>query len=1170
MMRALLTFEWTYHQHQLTWRAAAVLFFLLGVAFGRAGLGGGDMALTAPFSVAVLAALISLASVLAVAPLTGHAILRDDDYAMTPLIFATAVPHYAYVLSRFTGLVFAAGSLMILASLGMMIGALTAGIGIANLPYATYFWSLWVLMIPNALLGCAVLFATAALTRSSAATFISAVLLYIVYWTGAILGRSPLIAGSSPLPADLAALAAVLEPYATIAILEETRHWSAAAKATTLPPLMGHLLLNRLLWLAFSLGLFAMTYRGFRIRRVLPKRRKKQGTAEANTAPVSTLSTAAPPVVAVTPSGTMATALALLRQTRLLTLMSVRSVPFFALLLLWIFFLFITLRDRLQSGELGVSLTATTAGLLPAVSEPLVKLGVLVMLWFAADIAGRERSTRFDGLMFSTPLGGTVMPPARVLATTLISLFLVTVTALICALFQLAVSDMPVHVNLLLRLYLYAGLPLAWAGALALIIHGWITNKYAALLVSCALLIPFTGLVLNQSPLIAHPLLRFGAMPELRLSAMTSGGYYDGAALWYALYWTSLVTGLSLVAWRFQPMPKLSWRRSTWLSSAGSLALAAIASWQILAGMQVAHQAPTKQLNAVWRADYERQLLATAAWRQPQISAIDVTVTLNPRQRSYTLAGTLELTNPHDTPLSKFLVGLPPFVRQAEIGIANGDMTWQNARLRSRKLQWQKPLLPGEQRQLTFVLEAVHSPFGNLNPEAYCLPNASYVELDKVMPQLGFRESFVLKDSDRREALGLPRQPPMPTMTQLPGWVHARVKVNAPTTWQVVSSAPLRAQQDSDSHRQYHFETAQSTGYGFAIAGAPYETSHFGAGNAAITVYYHAGHGRHAARMAAAAKDAQILYGARFGAIPVRPLAIVEIPDYSSRFGATAYADAIFGGEQRLFLLALAEHDLDAVSRMIMHEVAHQWWGGRVEPLPVKGAPLLTEGLAEYSEMVAFEDRYGRQASLDYMAVTTDLYFYFRGFAAETEPPLATVEDQSHVTYFKGPHVMWALREILGEGTMDHVLRDFFSTYAGEEHPRPQDLVDRLLSAAPGDQRATVASLLHAVVTYDIGLRGARRERTALGSALHLDITALRIDTTGGERNETVLQQPLEVAITRDGAIIARHQIRLTKPQQSVTLPVPMDSDGVILDPRHLLLEANRADNMKSLQTAPH
>jgi ABC-2 type transport system permease protein len=268
MLTDLLRFELRFHLRQPSFAAACLFFFGLGFTLTATGFGARELAVNSPYLVIESLAFASLFSLFAVAIFASHALLRDGDSRMEEIVFTTPVGRFQYLFSRFAGSYAAALTVMTLAAAGMMAALAMPwqdAERIAPFDVRPYLYALVAIIAPNLLFSTAVIFATAARTRSSLATYVASVFVYVLYFVGAAMTNSPLMAASSPGKGG-GGLAAIADPFALSSFFHVTRYWTTLEKNTRLVPLAGTLLVNRLVCVAIAALLWAFVHRTFKFR----------------------------------------------------------------------------------------------------------------------------------------------------------------------------------------------------------------------------------------------------------------------------------------------------------------------------------------------------------------------------------------------------------------------------------------------------------------------------------------------------------------------------------------------------------------------------------------------------------------------------------------------------------------------------------------------------------------------------------------------------------------------------------------------------------------------------------------------------------------------------------------------------------------------------------------
>ena len=115
---------------------------------------------------------------------------------------------------------------------------------------------------------------------------------------------------------------------------------------------------------------------------------------------------------------------------------------------------------------------------------------------------------------------------------------------------------------------------------------------------------------------------------------------------------------------------------------------------------------------------------------------------------------------------------------------------------------------------------------------------------------------------------------------------------------------------------------------------------------------------------------------------------------------------------------------------------------------------MLSESLAQYSALMVQEKEYGAKQMKKFLKYELDQYLSGRRLEDKKELPLSLNENQPYIHYNKGSLVFYALKDYLGEETVNHVLHDYIRDVAFQQPPftRAIDLVERFRQAAPPGQ----------------------------------------------------------------------------------------------------------------------
>ena len=93
------------------------------------------------------------------------------------------------------------------------------------------------------------------------------------------------------------------------------------------------------------------------------------------------------------------------------------------------------------------------------------------------------------------------------------------------------------------------------------------------------------------------------------------------------------------------------------------------------------------------------------------------------------------------------------------------------------------------------------------------------------------------------------------------------------------------------------------------------------------------------------------------------------------------------------------------------------------------GEKVLTVAIAKAIEATVLEQMYGEPMQASLMAYNLRSYQSGRAFASKDEPSLLNLEQKEYIAYGKGPIVLHALQNHLGDDAYYKVLKSFI-----EEH----------------------------------------------------------------------------------------------------------------------------------------
>ncbi|MEA2326300.1 MAG: type transport system permease protein [Thermoanaerobaculia bacterium] len=1169
MLTDVIRFEWRYHTRQVSFIAAALFFAGFGFALTATGFGPANVHINSPYDIAQTMGLISLAAVFAIAIFCANSVVRDREHQFEEIVFSTSVEKFPYLFGRFAGSFLAAFTVFSATAVGMMLAALLplhdlSRVGAFSI--IPYFWTLLVLVLPGMLVAAVTLFGIATLTRSVLASVVGAVAIYVFYFAAAAFTNSPLMAGSAQ-GASSAAGASLLDPFGLSAFFEQTRYWTPALRNTRLVSLTGNFLINRVLWLVFAAMVWFVVYKRFSFR-VLAK---GKAAAEA----VHPDGERSEPVL-IRPAlrfGGSGLAAKLIAATRIELRSVLRSIPFLLLTLLWAGLAAMQILADVAGGEYGAAFYPTTSLILGTLRQPLGLVATVIIIYYSAELIWRERSVGMAEIVNATPAPNAVFVISKWIALTAMIGVLIATGLGVGIFIQLTRGFHAFHPALLFAFVAILGIPLMLFAMAAVLIQTLSPSKYFGLF---AVLVAGVLIQAGSALGIEHPLVTFAGAPPLQYTEMNGFGASITPFLWFMTLWTAIGLLFLLAA-------SALWRRAIgagvfrtltnadkWIAAIMASIAIAIAAF-IFYNTNILNRWTSNAAALDWSADYERTFRAAATMPRPHIAAITADIALYPNERRYHITGRYDLVNDGATPIAKVLISVPRDARVNSLTLPSANVT-RNDRFATYNVEFAHTLQPHAHVTLQFDLTYEHRGFAATAADTNIVANGSFITPAHCFPILGYRGGYEISDTIERKKRRLPpTASPDDDIDASAEWTS--VDVTLSTAPDQIAHAPGRLIKEwtANDRRYFHYRSDAPIHNNLIFASARYAVACAAAGRTRIEVYYHPAHRDNVERILTAAADSIRIFEDAFGPYPQSQLRIAEAPAYT-KFGGLAMPGLVFLSESRAFLIdARDPSQIDLVTRRTAHEVAHQWWGHSLTPAVESGASTIIESLPRYSELLVLDKRYGRGQVRRSLQFELDRYLAGRAGDSNTEAPLTRVTDQSHLYYGKGAIVMNALKELLGEETLNRALRGFVAAQSGPDHqPKIDDLLRAIEAVTPQENRALVNEWTRDVILYDLTMTSATSSRLPDG---RFEVTMqATVHKSRADEHELPVNESIEFGIfatdpddaaAKDILHLVAHPLH--SGANTITVVVNKQPSFAAIDPYLTRIDRNRFDNVKAV-----
>jgi len=1169
--------------------------------------------------------------------IVGAALYRDYKSRMYTVLFSYPITKPAYLIAKFGSAMLIVTLVVLCIGLGFATGALMPGIApevIRPFNVWHYFLLYGLFLLPNLLLYGALVFRVVIGTRNVYPAFI-AIIIVVIFQAllGSILGN-----------AETEWLANLLDPNGVTAVKSSLKYWTVEERNSSAIPLSGALITNRLLWFSVSIGLCWSAWRKFsfsqfgqptaKMRSVFRRRRpvgetddhiNSNQSKEVESLPQKTRSVFQKkplprgeglgrglkrPLVTYnfTPQQSLKTTWHLSNTDfRFITL----SWPFAALLAGG--FLLVFLQQSQMNPQYGFEIQPTTATMLQIPMFIFSFVINLVTFLYVGVLAYRGQTSRMGDLIDTVPQPAWVLMLSRLLAVLKVQLLLLTIVMVAGILTQFVSGYGRYEIgHYLVELFgLHFIHFLIWA-CMATFVHTVFRNMYLGFFV--LLILPFSfGAIAEIGKFMEWPFLRsgifqFNAVPGTEIGFPYSDffGYETGRAYYVAFksYWFLaglLLLGGSLLLWKRGYI--FSWRERRmqgklngkgWLRPTMLFGLTAFLTLSS-ALYYHDHLGPNQQLSdATYDAALARNELEYGRYLklpQPRIVKARVDLDLYPEDLRYRAHGTLWFVNKVERPLDTILLAAS-LKEEGEYTVRNPHaLITDDADLNFQVLHLTTPLRKGD--TLTLDVDIRNKENGFLKTNDRVKTNGTYLQGFHILPSLGVRNAF-LTNADKRAKYGLGDRkvaPQLPSDTTLLGYefpsnnmgrIDFETTISTSTDQRAFSMGTLVREWKEDNRNHFHYRSKGPIVDNISWLSGRYQTERDTAGAMPLEFHYHYPHGQNIPHIRQGVRASIAYCSEVFGELAHESLKMVEFPN---SFGSHATLNGNLIPYSERMLLCDVDHENNEVFNVPFftgaHEVAHYWWGHRVDPANVAGSRFITEGMADYLAIKITEREYGPEFSREILKLFQELYLRERARRTDEVPLLLAGLEQKYLNYRKASIAFNALSHYLGESTFNRAVAAFEERYRFAPPPfaTSYDFAAALRKVTPDSLSYLIEDYFESITLYDNSIDEAQITTLPTGGFLaqiSLSTSKYRSDAKGTKtftddkgrslQKENIRSMPLadylEIGFYVGKRELAVEKVRVDDISKIIRFKLSEAPDRIEVDPNYLLLDADREDGI--------
>jgi len=1198
MFLHFLKFELNYIFRKPAVYIFALLFFLMAygpIVSDSIQMGGaiGNAARNSPYEIVRLLAMLSVLGL-------ATAVNRDDEYRTTEFFYTTPVGKGSYLMGRFAGSMVAAVFTVAFAALGMIIGSLMPWLDPERiLPFsaAPYLYGLFVYVIPNLFFAGALMFCISTLSRRVLLGYVSVMGLLTLWGVGKVLTGD----------LDSTFLAAILDPLGKASLDAATRYWTVVERNTLLPPFDAGLITNRLLWSGTGVGLLLLTWSRFRMavhekagvaRRFGRRLRTVPGEHVGGVAAGAAVGGAAG-VVAVTtqpfagaaPSASLGfSTRAQLSQLWYATRVEVRtilkSVPFAIIIGFAVF----NLLGSLIPDFGGTKSYPLTRSMISTIEGSYTIFLFIFLIVYAGILVWRERQASMHEITGALPTPDWMPMASKLAALTVVQFVALCAAVVTTILYQLSRGYLDLELGLYFRGMFLLQMS-AWflVSALALALQALTNSRLAGY---GAMIAFFVVQEVIDSVGFEHNLLLYGETPSYRLSDMNGFGHFAQPLSWFLLYWGFAAGLLILASVLFWPRGTdlragLRWREARRRLTGPRVATAVVlllgfvgvGGW-IHYNTSVLNEFVTSKTLHERAARYEQLYKKYDGIPQPRVTDVTLEVDMYPEERRVDVRGDLVLMNKSDEPIVEVHLTLDRWLDVSEVVMAGASCEIEDTELCYRIYELASPLEPGESVELAYSASITNPGFVNGHSNSRVVENGTFLDSGHLVPFIGYASEEELENEHERKKYGLAERPGLlapnhpvaaeNTFTMDADWINYEAVLSTSADQIAMTAGYVEREWEQDGRRYFHYRMDTPILHFFPVVSGRYEVAGDEWNGVAVAVYHHPSHTWNVERMLDSVKRSLDYYSEVYGPYQHRELRIVEFPRYH-RF-AQSFATIIPYSEGIHFTDDLREEGaLDMVSLVTAHEVAHQWWGHQVAAALAQGMGFVEESLSQYSAFMVTEQYADDGVMEEYLRYELDRYLQGRGQEREEEHPLALVDKQAYLYYYKGTLAMYAFKEHLGENVLNAALRAYLedTRFVGPPYPVSLDLVEYIRDATPPEYSYLIEDYLETITLYDNRMESVEVEELDDGRyRVALDLLSRKMRADGhGVETEIEHNDWVEIGVYGDdgesGTPIYLERHRLASGENRIEVVVEQKPARVGIDPRHLLIDRVPDDNLK-------
>jgi ABC-2 type transport system permease protein len=667
---------------------------------------------------------------------------------------------------------------------------------------------------------------------------------------------------------------------------------------------------------------------------------------------------------------------------------------------------------------------------------------------------------------------------------------------------------------------------------LCLSVQVLIPNKYLGFFISITFILVLNILLRLMD--LTNPFYIFNSSgPSMFYSDMNGFGHTPIVFLIFKTYWLAIVSIISLLAIRFFPrgkegglkaryrLSRFSIKRPAKLSLLFSIIIAGSLGSFIYYNINVLNKYYTPKEQEQLKVDYEKQYKKYQKTLQPRVVESKVDVDVFPYERSLHVKGFYYLKNKHSVSIDTVFLSYDPEMGYKKIELSvPSKIILEDTEMGVKLVKLTKPLAPGDSIKLNFELNRVPHGFKSSDAQTDIVYNGTFIN-NRLLPFLGYVEDAELSSNSTRKKYGLKEKPRMHPVndslarmntyiTHDADWIRFETTVSTSSDQIAIAPGYLQKEWTENGRRYFHYKMDCTILNFYSFLSARYEVKRDKWNNPLdpgkpvnIEIYYHKGHEYDLDKMILSIKKSLDYYTKNFSPYQHKQVRIIEFPRYNTF--AQSFPNTIPYSESIGFIAKVNDKDPESIDYpfyVTAHEVAHQWWAHQVIGGNVQGSTLMSETMSQYAALMVMEKEFGSKAMKKFLKYEMNTYLAQRALEKQKELPLMLSEDQQYIHYNKGSVVMYALKDYIGEDTLNATLKRYIKKVGYQEPPYTNSIefVNMLKAATPDSLKYIITDMFETITMYENYVKELSYTPTKDGKykvSLTVGCAKFRVDSIG-------------------------------------------------------------------------